>query len=92
MELIERMEAARRRHARPLLRIMFICTDASNVRNAKRILGGDPEGKLRLPMDYTIRPGDVSDPWYTGDFETAYRDISAGCQGLLACFNDKTRE
>ena len=62
---------------------LFICMDSSNVRNAKRILGGDPEGKLRLLMDYTKRPGDVSDPWYTGDFETAYRDISAGCQGLL---------
>lgn len=26
---------------------------------------------------------DVADPWYTGDFEATYRDIVAGCEGLL---------
>ena len=34
-------------------------------------------------MDYTDRPGNVSDPWYTDDFDTAYRDIREGCEGLL---------
>ena len=34
-------------------------------------------------MDYTHRPGDVADPWYTGDFAAAYRDIREGCEGLL---------
>ncbi len=66
---------------------LFICMDGSNVRNARRILGGDPDGKLRLLMSYTDRPGDVSDPWYTGDFETAYRDIEEGCRGLLDSFD-----
>ena len=65
---------------------LFICMDAANVRSARRILGGDPEGKIRLLMSYTDRPGDVSDPWYTGDFETAYRDIEEGCRGLLNNF------
>ena len=41
-------------------------------------------GKLSRLMDYTARPGDVSDPWYSRDFETAYRDIAEGCEGLLA--------
>ena len=45
--------------------------------------GGDPDGKLRLLMDYTDRPGDVADPWYTGDFEATWQDVLAGCQGLL---------
>ena len=26
---------------------------------------------------------DVADPWYTGDFEATWRDVTAGCQGLL---------
>ena len=65
---------------------LFVCMDGSNVRSARRILGGDPQGKLRLLMSYTDRPGDVSDPWYTGDFETAYRDIEEGCRGLLNNF------
>ena len=34
-------------------------------------------------MDFTNRPGDVADPWYTGDFEATWRDVLEGCQGLL---------
>ena len=34
-------------------------------------------------MDYTARPGEVADPWYTGNFEATWRDVSEGCQGLL---------
>ena len=34
-------------------------------------------------MDYTDHPRDVADPWYTGDFEATWRDVLAGCQGLL---------
>lgn len=26
---------------------------------------------------------DVADPWYTGDFDETYRDVVAGCEGLL---------
>ena len=45
--------------------------------------GGDFAGKLHLLMDYTDHPGDVADPWYTDDFETTWRDVLEGCQGLL---------
>ena len=48
-----------------------------------RMLGGDPDGKLSLLMDYTDRPRSVADPWYTGDFETTWRDVVEGCEGLL---------
>ena len=62
---------------------LFICMDRYNVRSVNRIFGGDRDEKIRMLMDFTDRPGDVSDPWYTGDFETAYRDIHEGCEGLL---------
>lgn len=62
---------------------LLIGMDSANLRNMRRICGGDPEGKIRLLMDFTDRPGDVADPWYTGDFETTWRDISTGCRGLL---------
>lgn len=62
---------------------LLIGMDGANLRNMLRICGGDPEGKIRLMMDFTHRPGDVADPWYTGDFETTWRDLSAGCRGLL---------
>ena len=63
---------------------LLIGMDQANLRNMTRICGGDPEGKIHLLMDYTARPGQVADPWYTGDFETTYRDVLEGCQGLLA--------
>ena len=39
--------------------------------------------KMSLLMDHTDHPGDVADPWYTGDFEATWQDVLAGCQGLL---------
>lgn len=62
---------------------LLIGMDQANLRNMTRICGGDPEGKIHLLMDYTDRPGQVADPWYTGDFETTYQDVLEGCQGLL---------
>ena len=62
---------------------LLIGMDSANLRNMGRICGGDPAGKLHLLLDYTDRPGDVADPWYTGDFQATWRDVLAGCQGLL---------
>ena len=63
---------------------LLIGMDRANLRNMHRICGGDFAGKLHLLMDYTDHPGDVADPWYTDDFETTWRDVLAGCRGLLA--------
>mgnify|MGYP003292573199 CR=1 FL=1 len=62
---------------------LLVCMDHSNLRNMERICGGDPEGKIHLLLDYTDRPGDVADPWYTGDFEATWNDILEGCQAIL---------
>ena len=62
---------------------LLIGMDRANLRNMHRICGGDFAGKLHLLMDYTDHPGDVADPWYTNDFETTWRDVLAGCHGLL---------
>ncbi len=58
--------------------------DTENLYDMKRIAGGDPEGKISLLMDYTTRPRSVADPWYTGDFEATWRDVSEGTKALLA--------
>lgn len=55
-----------------------------NIRNMMRILGSDPRHKVCRLLDFSVRPRDIDDPWYTGDFETAYRDILEGCEALLA--------
>ena len=62
---------------------LFIGMDSANIRNMTRMLGGDPEGKIRKLMEYTSRGGDVADPWYTGDFEATWRDVLDGCTELL---------
>ena len=62
---------------------LFVGMDSANIRNMHRILGGDPDGKIHKLMDYTTRPGDVADPWYSDRFDIAYRDIYEGCVGLL---------
>ena len=44
----------------------------------------DPAGKVHLLLDWTDHPREIDDPWYTGDFETTYEDVRAGCEALLA--------
>ena len=48
-----------------------------------RIIKKAPEQKVSLLLDYTNRPGDIADPWYTGNFDEAYDDIDRGCRALL---------
>ena len=54
-----------------------------NMSYMLRILGGDPDGKVKLLMDFTGRQEDIDDPWYTGDFGGVYRQIVRGCEALL---------
>lgn len=55
---------------------------ATNVRNIMRIIGSDPQGKIYRLLDFASG-GDIDDPWYSGDFQTAYNDILLGCRALL---------
>ncbi len=61
----------------------LIGMDENNIRNMMRILGADPDHKVRKLLDYTGRGGDVADPWYSDRFDIAYRDIYEGCEALL---------
>ncbi len=68
---------------------LLIGMDGRNLANMRRICGGDPDGKMHLLMDFTRRPGEVADPWYTGDFDAAWRDVTEGCRGLLQWLEGK---
>lgn len=75
----------------------LIGMDGANVRNMRWILGGDPEGKIFKMMEFAgdgwklVAAGkremewaaDVADPWYTRDFGATWRDVEAGCRGIL---------
>ena len=62
---------------------MIIAMDRYNIRNMGRFVGDDPQGKVSLMMSHCGRDGDVADPWYTGDFERTYRDLTEACASLL---------
>ena len=78
-----------RREARQLTRSdygkydLFVGMDSYNIRNMLRIFGTDPDSKLVKLLDLTTRGGDVADPWYTGDFEATYRDVTQGCEAIV---------
>lgn len=61
----------------------IICMDSSNLRRMLSIAGGDPDKKIRLMMSYAGEARDVADPWYTGDFETAFQDILRACESIV---------
>ncbi len=63
---------------------MLIGMDRANLMNMRRAFGGDRAGKCSLLLDYTGRPGEIADPWYTGDFNQTYDDVLRGCTSLLA--------
>ena len=62
----------------------IVVMDAANRRNLAYVVGPDEAHKVSMLLDYAGRPGqEVADPWYTGDFEATWRDVLAGCKGLL---------
>ena len=61
----------------------IIGMDSANIRNLNGLFGGDPEKKIYKMLDFTDRDGDVADPWYTGNFDATWRDVSEGCHGLF---------
>ncbi len=67
---------------------VFVGMDSANIRNMRRMLKGDPEGKVHKLLEYTEGAStddapDVADPWYTGDFDITYADVLRGCEALL---------
>ena len=61
----------------------LIGMDSANIRNIKRIAGGDPEGKVYKLLEFAGSDRDIADPWYTGNFDETYRDVVEGCEALL---------
>ena len=76
------------KHARQMTRADYdrfdyiVCMDTRNLRNMGYI-ATDTQGKYSRLLDFTNSPHDVADPWYSGDFETAEKEIEQGCKALL---------
>ena len=67
----------------------FIGMDTANIRNIYKIFGNDSEGKIYKLLTFAGRSDDVSDPWYSRDFNKAFSDIEEGCNGLFLFLKDK---
>ena len=61
----------------------LIGMDRNNLRNMMRILKDDSLGKVSLLLDWTEKPRDIADPWYSGNFDLTYEDVTEGCEALL---------
>ena len=62
---------------------LLVGMDEWNIRNMKRIAGGDSDRKIFKMLDFTSRHGDVADPWYTGNFDATWRDCLEGCEMIF---------
>ena len=67
----------------------FLGMDQANIRNMKRILGTEANGKIFRLLDFTDNPGDIADPWYTGNFDLTYKDVMEGCENFLQYICDQ---
>ena len=70
----------------------LIGMDSANIRNMTRIAGGDPDGRIYKLLTFAGSGRNVADPWYTGDFDTTYADVTEGCSGLLRHIIENDRD
>lgn len=86
-----------RHHARQITKAdyaeydLILCMEQYNIRNLKRIIPSDPDNKIHLLLDHSHDPRDISDPWYSGNFDKTYDDITEGCEGLLEYLRRENR-
>lgn len=94
-KLREQGIAMERRQARQITRRDYVDYDhligmeTRNITAMRRLWDDDPAGKVRRLLDFTQRPRDIADPWYTGNFDQTYDEIREGCAALLQGIQEK---
>ena len=70
---------------------LIVAMDSDNLRRIRNICGVDTENKVCLLKKFLGEPyGEVSDPWYTGEFNTTWNEVFAGCETIVEhCKNSK---
>lgn len=61
----------------------IICMESYNIRNVLRIIDEDKDKRVHRLLDFSNKPRDIADPWYTGNFDETYNDVVEGCTALL---------
>ena len=62
---------------------LIIAMDSYNIRGIMYIIKDDKQSKVHKLLEYDGSFQDVSDPWYTRDFDKAFNDIKRGCIHLF---------
>ena len=69
----------------------MLIMDENNRRNLMRIIGSDPDKKVYGLLDFSKRPRDIADPWYTGNFDVTYDDVTEGCESFLKWLKERDK-
>lgn len=83
------------RHARQVTKADYeeydylIVMDRENLRGLSRIIGSDPENKVHKLLDFAGKNRDIADPWYTGNFDDTYEDITEGLKAFMKELSNK---
>ena len=67
----------------------LIIMDENNARNLRLIIDDDVDHKVYKAMMFVGESRDVKDPWYTGNFDETYDDISRSCDALLELIKEQ---
>lgn len=67
----------------------ILAMDLENIDDIKNIIGEDKNNKIKRLLDYTSTPRNIKDPWYTGNFDETYDDITKGCSAFLEFLKKK---
>ena len=65
----------------------IVIMEEYNMPRLLRIIGSDDKNKVSRLLDFTDTPGDIEDPWYSGNFEKVFEQIKYGCEALLQKIN-----
>jgi len=67
---------------------LLVIMDENNRRNLRPFLGNHAH-KVSTLLSWAGIDRDISDPWYTGDFEKTFDDVDLGCRALFLALEKK---
>jgi len=62
---------------------LIVGMDSCNMADLRRLVHPADLPKLHRLLDFAGIARDVADPWYTGDFDETWADVTAGCKGMI---------
>jgi protein-tyrosine phosphatase len=61
----------------------IIVMESYNLPRLYSIIGMDKDNKVFRLLDFTSQTGDIEDPWFSGNYEKVFQQITEGCAGLI---------